>query len=99
MLLLWHEGALHSWLYAPDYSPGCLFFQALNSLTLWSWLIAVLAIGDMTLNKTCAFLRYSSAASFQWYIMHFPDVIMTAYYLLPLRLDPLATFLIMAGSS
>jgi peptidoglycan/LPS O-acetylase OafA/YrhL len=99
MLLLWHEGALHSWLYAPDYSSGCLFFQALNSLTLWSWLIAVLAIGDMTLNKTCPFLRYSSAASFQWYIVHFPVVIMTAYYLLPLRLNPLATFLMMAGSS
>jgi surface polysaccharide O-acyltransferase-like enzyme len=99
ILLLWHAGALHAWLYSPDYSSGCLLFQALNCLTLWSWLVAVLAISDTFMNKTCELLKYSSKNSFQWYIVHFPIVIIIAYYLLPLRLDPLTTFFLMACSS
>jgi len=99
ILLHWHTGALHTWLYTPNYSLACLLFQALNSLTLWSWLVVALAIGDTHMNRACKFLQYSNKASFHWYIVHFPVVLITACYLLPLRLDPLATFLLLAGSS
>lgn len=99
ILQLWHVGALHVWLYAPDYSLDNLLFQALNSLTLWSWLVAILTLGNIFMNKTCKFLQYSSKFSFHWYIVHFPVVIIIAYYLLPLRLDPLVTFCLIAGSS
>lgn len=99
ILLFWHTGALHAWLHTPDYSPACLLFQALNSLTLWSLLIAALALGEASMNRTCKFLQYSSKSSFHWYIVHFPVVLIIGYYLLPLRLDPLATFFLMTVGS
>lgn len=99
ILVLWKLGLLHAWIYTPDYSLGCLLFQTLASLTLWSWLVVTLAAGVTYLNKNCALLKYGCAASFPWYLVHFPVVMIIAYYILPLRLDALATFLLIGAGS
>jgi peptidoglycan/LPS O-acetylase OafA/YrhL len=99
ILILGKMGLLHRWMYTPDYSTGCLLFQILASLTLWSCLLATLSAGDKYLNRNSAFLVYGSTASFWWYMLHFPIVIIVAYYLLPLHLYAPLTFLLMAASS
>jgi hypothetical protein len=92
-------GLLHAWMSTPDYSVGCLLFQILTSLTLWSWLIVTLAASDKVLNRSHAFLQYGSPASFWWYLVHFPVVMIIAYYLLPLHLNVFATFSLISGGS
>lgn len=99
ILILGKMGLLHRWMYTPDYSVDCLLFQILASLTLWSCLLATLSAGDKYLNRNSAFLAYGSAASFWWYMLHFPIVIIVAYCVLPLHLYAPATFLLMATSS
>ncbi|HLZ62424.1 MAG TPA: acyltransferase family protein [Ktedonosporobacter sp.] len=99
ILILGRMGLLHAWMYTPDYSVACLLFQTLVGLTLWSWLIVTLTVGDKYLNRNSSFLKYGSAASFSWYLLHFPIVIFVAYSLLPLHLYALAAFLLVSSSS
>ena len=92
-------GLLRVWMYTPDYSIGCLLFQIVASLTLWSCLLLTLTVGNKYLNKNAAFLKYGSPASFWWYLFHFPIVIIVAYCLLPLHLYAPLTYLLIVASS
>lgn len=92
-------GLLHAWMTTPDYSIACLLFQILFTLTLWSSVLATLAASEKYLNKNHAFLAYGSAASFSWYLLHFPIVIIAAYCLLPLHLPALTTYILLGTSA
>lgn len=85
-------GILHSWMSAPNYSLACLLFQVLAALALWSCVLATLAAGEKYLNRNTTFLAYGSAASFSWYLLHFPIVIIVAYCLLPRHLPAPAAY-------
>lgn len=93
LLMLGNAGLLHTWIFTPDYSVDCLLLQALFSLLLWTSVLVTLAAGDTYLNISCPFLKYGSAASFPWYILHFPVVLIAAYYILPLHWSVLSAFL------
>lgn len=99
VLVLGKMGLLHAWMYAPDYSIGCLLLQILSCLTLWASLLVALNIGDKYMNRKSQFITYGSAASFSWYLIHFPIVTIVAYCLLPLHLPALVTFLLISGSA
>jgi peptidoglycan/LPS O-acetylase OafA/YrhL len=90
---------MHNWLTTPDYSVGSLLFQALQGALIWSAVILTLGVGDRFCNKNCTFLGYGSAASFSWYLVHFPLVVMAAYFVLPLHLHPALAFSLILGSS
>jgi peptidoglycan/LPS O-acetylase OafA/YrhL len=98
-LLVWSLGPLHQWMYTPDYSYGCLFFQILFSLALWSFTILTLAISSKYLNRTGPMLAYSSTASFSWYLIHFPIVIIIAYMVIPLQFNVLIAFFLIGGGA
>ncbi|GCE30229.1 hypothetical protein KDA_57130 [Dictyobacter alpinus] len=99
ILLVWKAGLLHNYDVQPDYSVGCLLFQVLFSLLLWSWLLVTLASADQYLNVGNSWLKYGSEASFSWYLLHFPVVVVVAYYILPLQLNVLASFALIGPGS
>ncbi|GCE51144.1 acyltransferase-like protein [Thermosporothrix hazakensis] len=81
------------------YTPGYMLFRSLCGLTLWCSLLMTLALGDRFLNRSNSFLQYSCKASFPWYLVHFPLVVILAYCLLPLHMGFLVTFaLLITGS-
>lgn len=99
MVALWHMGLLAGWFTTPAYTMDNLLYQALSSSILWTCLVATLAAGNALLNIKCAFLTYGSAASFHWYLLHFPLVVISAYYILPLHLNGWLTFASIGASS
>ena len=88
-------GLLHTYMYTPDYSFGCLLFQSVVCFTLWACLLITLNLGHTYLNKNAPFLKYGSTTSFWWYMLHFPIVILIAYGILPLHLSAPITYSIM----
>jgi glucan biosynthesis protein C len=100
ILFIWRMGVLHHWLSTPDYSAGCLLFQVLTCLILWAALMVILAAAYKYLNRSTPILAYSSTASFSLYLVHFPVVVIVAFYILPLHFQSLTAFLLIsAGTS
>jgi glucan biosynthesis protein C len=91
-VVLWGAGFLGSWTTAPDYSAGCLFFQVLSAWNLWCWLLAILALALTSLTAKNALLSYGSIASFPFYLLHLPVLVVVASALLPWRLPIVAAF-------
>jgi peptidoglycan/LPS O-acetylase OafA/YrhL len=76
----------------PDYSVACLLFQVLASWNTWCLLIFILYLGDKYLNGKNNLLSYGGVASFPFYLLHFPVVVVAAYYVLPLHVNLIAAF-------
>jgi glucans biosynthesis protein C len=91
-IALWCAGLLGPWANSPDYSMGCLLFQVLASWNTWCWLIVILYVGNKYLNVKNNLLSYGGGASFPFYLLHFPVVVIAAYYVLPFHLNLIAAF-------
>ena len=99
LLALWPAGVLEPWTQTPNYSIGCLLFQVLDSITTWSWLIVILNAASKWLNVSNNVLAYGNKATLPFYLLHFPVVIVIAYYVLPWHVHILAAFLLISTSS
>ncbi|HEY6411661.1 MAG TPA: acyltransferase family protein, partial [Ktedonobacteraceae bacterium] len=85
-------GPLGSWTNSPDYSAGCLLFQVLAGWNIWCWLIVILYVGNKYLNFKNELLNYGGVASFPFYLLHFPVVVVAAYYVLPWHMNIIVAF-------
>jgi glucan biosynthesis protein C len=96
---LWIAGVLGPWTKTPNYSIGCLLFQVLDSVTTWSWLIVILNVASKWLNFSNNVLPYGNRATLPFYLLHFPVVVIIAYYVLPWHANVLVAFLLISTSS
>jgi len=96
VMVLWCIGLLGSWANTPDYSVGCLLFQVLASWNLWCWLLVILSMGRTHLNFQSKLLEYGGVASFPFYLLHFPVVIVAAYVVLPWHMNIMAAYVCMS---
>ena len=92
VVALWGAGLLGPWTSTPDYSVGCLLFQALASWNTWCWLIVILYVGNKYFNFENGLLNYGGVASFPFYLLHFPVVVVAAYFIMPWHLNIIAAF-------
>ena len=92
VVALWGAGLLGPWTSTPDYSVGCLLFQALASWNTWCWLIVILYVGNKYFNFENGLLNYGGVASFPFYLLHFPVVVVAAYFVMPWHLNIIAAF-------
>lgn len=99
LLALWCMGLLRGELLIPRYTLNSMLYQATQCIALWSSLIAMLALGGTYMNRTCPLLKYSSSASFHWYLLHFPIVVISAYYILRLPLLAWCAFSLIGAST
>lgn len=99
LIALWAAGVLGPWAETPDYSIGCLFFQVFDSVTTWSWLIVILNVASKWLNFSNNLLTYGNRATLPFYLLHFPVVVVIAYYVLPWHANVPTAFLLISTSS
>ncbi|GHO51127.1 acyltransferase family protein [Ktedonospora formicarum] len=99
LLALWCMGLLRGELLIPRYTLNSMLYQATQCLALWSSLIVLLTLGSTYMNRTCPLLTYSSSASFHWYLLHFPIVMISAYYILCLPLPAWCALSLIGASS
>jgi peptidoglycan/LPS O-acetylase OafA/YrhL len=92
MSTLWCAGLLGPWANTPDYSVGCLLFQVLASWNSWCWLIVILYAGQTSLNFKNNLLNYGGVASFPFYLLHFPALVIAAYVVLPWHMNIIAAY-------
>lgn len=98
MLALWAAGPLGRWVVAPDYSTACLLFQGLSSLTTTAWVLTALFIGRSYLNVENGALRYGNRVDLMSYFLHYPLLVIAAYYVLPWHANTLIKLLAIGGS-
>jgi peptidoglycan/LPS O-acetylase OafA/YrhL len=67
------------WLWSPD-RAGFYLVWAVVSLGGWTWTLSVVFLGMRYLNFGSRWLEYSREASFPIYIVHFPVVVIIAFY-------------------
>jgi glucans biosynthesis protein C len=99
MIALWCLGLVGPWTATPDYSLGCLLFQVLASWNMWCWLVVILSVGQTRLNFSNTLLTYGGAASFPFYLLHFPVVVVVASVVLPWHLNIIAAFVCISACS
>ncbi len=99
LIALWVAGVLGPWTETPDYSIGCLLFQVLDSVTIWSWLIVIFNVASKWVNFSNNLLRYGNKATLPFFLLHFPVVVVIAYYVLPWHANILAAFLLISTSA
>jgi len=99
ILALWAAGPLGRWVAAPDYSAACLLFQALSSLTTCAWVLTALFVGRSWLNFENGALRYGTRVDLTFYVLHYPLLVIAAYYALPWRANALVKLLAIGGSA
>jgi len=64
--------------------------QVLCNLYLWMMLLAILGWGHALLNRPFRWLRWATESVYPWYVLHQSVLIGIAFWLIPLRLGPLA---------
>lgn len=99
LIALWVAGVLGPWTETPNYSIGCLLFQVLDSVTIWSWLIVILNVASKWVNFSNNILRYGNKATLPFFLLHFPVVVVIAYYVLPWHVNVLVAFLSISTSA
>src|SRR5947207_1152539 len=73
-----------------SYSSMLAFRGSLSGM--WCWLIVILYIGNTYLNFKHGLLNYGGLASFPFYLLHFPVVVVAAYVVLPWHLNIIVAF-------
>lgn len=99
MIVLWCLGLAGPWTTTSDYSIGCLLFQVLASWNMACWLVVILSVGQARLNFSNSLLTYGSEASFPFYLLHFPVLVVVAYVVLPWHLNLMAAFVCISACS
>ena len=80
-------------------APVQLLVWTLRNLYVWSMLLAILGWAHALLNRPFRWLPWANEAVYPWYMLHQSLIILSAYWLLPLRLGPvLEPLLVLAAT-
>ncbi len=79
----------------PFYGAYSLFW----SLNIWSWCMAVLAMGVIWLNRSNAVVRYGAESALPVYIVHHPVVVILGSFIITWDLPLLLRFLLLVTSA
>jgi glucan biosynthesis protein C len=71
----------------PKEQDGRLYgYAILNSIHIWSLILAILGFAKKHLNFSNSFLRYTNKAVYPFYILHQTAIVVVGYYVLQWRL-------------
>ncbi len=83
-----------------DPSPGgYLAVWAFRNLYVWTVLLAILGYAATYLNRPFTWLPWANEAVYPWYVLHQSLIVLLAYWLVPLKLGPVAEPLLVAGGT
>jgi glucans biosynthesis protein C len=92
-------GFLDTWKTSPSYSAAYILYQTLQSLATWSWLIFILYFGMRFLNISNKVIRYGNEAILPFYVLHYPVIFISVFYVGQLDIGMVAKFLIVSTCS
>jgi glucan biosynthesis protein C len=96
MLLLY---AGHPQMTSPAQIPYFALYSLFWSLNIWSWCMAVMALGVIWLNRGNAVVRYGAESALPVYIIHHPIVVVLGSFIVTWNLPLWARFfLLVAGA-
>lgn len=94
-----YVGVLSSFMHAPIYSTGYVFYHLLLSIAGWSFMISLLYIGIRFLNFRNKAIQYVNDAILPFFILHQPVIMITAFFVLPWNLPSGVKFLIVSTAA
>lgn len=84
--------------FAPDIAVNVLV-RTLVSADQWLWIVAILGLGAVFLNRPGALLRYMNQAILPWYMLHQTLIVLLAFWLMRFALpQALEAMLILGGT-
>ncbi|HLG61944.1 MAG TPA: acyltransferase family protein [Ktedonosporobacter sp.] len=93
---LYMMGYIQSWEARPDFSIGYICYQLLRGLLNWSLLAFILYFAMRFLDAGNRLLSYMNEAALPFYILHYPVVVITAFYIESWSDNPLLRFLLIS---
>ena len=99
ILATYFAGFLNTWEGTPSYSVGYMLYQVLRSVTAWSWMVFALYFGMHVLNFSSKLLEYAEEAVLPFYMLHYPLVIIIAFYIVQWDMSPSIKLLIISTIS
>jgi len=94
LLAAYGTGVLSSWDNSSSYSVGYCFYQLLRSTATWSWMVFVLYFGMRFLHDRNTVIDYCNEAVLPFYVLHYPIIVVTMFFTLPLNINMGIKFLI-----
>jgi surface polysaccharide O-acyltransferase-like enzyme len=82
-----------------DWSPLWLVYGLMEQFNRWIWVLAMLGLGHRYLNRTGPALRYLSASSFPFYVLHLPLMTLVTFWVVPLDLPVAVQYLLIVAST
>ncbi len=85
----------------PDrsYSLEYVIYQVFRGFNSWWWVIAILSLAKSHLNFKSRLLHYASEASYPFYILHQPVVVMIGFYVIQWNAGVLEKFIVISTGS
>jgi peptidoglycan/LPS O-acetylase OafA/YrhL len=77
----------------PAYTSRYMLYSVFLGLHTWCWILALLALAKRYLSGTNRFLKYSSQASYPFYILHFLLMVVIAHFITKWHLGMFAEFI------
>lgn len=72
---------------------------ALRNLYVWLTLCAILGWGHALLNRPFRWLPWATQSVYPWYLLHQSLIVLLAYWLVPLKIGPVAEPLLIGGGT
>jgi len=99
LLVTSSAGVFGNWKQIPGYSVGYLFNYFLSSILTWSIIVSILYIWMRFLNFKNKVIDYANEAVLPVFVIHPTVILIIAFYILPLNLDPGIKFLIVSTTA
>jgi glucan biosynthesis protein C len=87
------------WQTSPASLAAYLLYQILWSIATWSWLIFILYFGMRLLNTDNKVIHYGNEAVLPFYVLHYPVILLTTFYVVQLPIGGVAKLLLVAAFS
>ncbi|WP_126625469.1 acyltransferase family protein [Dictyobacter alpinus] len=81
VILFYLVGYVARWEASPYYSIGYIFYQILRGLIAWSLLALALYIALRFMNFSSRLLLYANEAALPFYIVHYPIIVISAFFI------------------
>jgi glucans biosynthesis protein C len=88
-----------NWAAIPGSLAAYLLYQILWSMATWSWLIFILFFGMRLLNTDNKVIHYGNEAVLPFYVLHYPVILLTTFYIAQLPMGVVAKLLLVATCS
>lgn len=88
-----------AWQTSPASLAAYLLYQILWSIATWSWLLFILYFGMRLLNTDNKVIHYGNEAVLPFYVLHYPVILLTTFYVVQLPIGEVAKLLLVAAFS